>query len=377
MSWHINKKSRKDGSIGWRLLRSDWKDNKRTWEHIPSSQLLQHGLSPNMSLEEARVRVKQLNAAGRLDKEAERSKVRALRQAKAAEVEDSAYVPSTFAAEFVESYLRTEMERGTDPEGSYLKSLSHWAMVKDIVKEVKLQPSDWYTHKRRFYTAFAKRKISSSYAGKVLRVLNLWGTFMALKTGSSYIPIPAPRGVDREAIQDAHFASGKKSKESKPLSLELLMKAEPNLKPKQYRWLYISHVFGLRPPEVDGLKKPKLYRVEHDDKLDVPVVWIYQTKLTGVERDKRWKPIPCVEPEQRKALEWILAADFERPLVKTLHNHISDGFNCYAGRKGFTTLMLDRGYRFEDISIWLGHTNISTTWKSYTERNRVTARKVG
>jgi hypothetical protein len=81
-----------------------------------------------MSLEEARARVKQLNAAGRLDKEAERSKVRALRQAKASEVEDSAYIPASFATLFVESYLRTEMERGTDPDKSYLKSLSHWAI---------------------------------------------------------------------------------------------------------------------------------------------------------------------------------------------------------------------------------------------------------
>jgi len=47
----------------------------------------------------------------------------------------------------------------------------------------------------------------------------------------------------------------------------------------------------------------------------------------------------------------------------------------YAGRKGFQDLMLNRGQRLEDISMWMGHQSIEMTWTKYRNRKRVSFTK--
>jgi integrase len=139
-----------------------------------------------------------------------------------------------------------------------------------------------------------------------------------------------------------------------------------------YNWLLISIWFGLRPTEIDSLRKIASWRIEKDKDLGIDVLWIYQSKLTSIEREKRWKPLPIIFPEQKLAVEIIKSGSFKRPLAKTLKKiFLNKRITCYAGRKGFIDLMLARNQRLEDISSWLGHQDIAITWRKYRNKKRV------
>lgn len=366
MSFHVNKRRG-----GWRLLSSAWTDGKVKYSHVPNDQLLQYNLSPDMPIEDARARVKQLNAQNKLDKEAAQSKAGALSTQKRGQKLNSAHLPTRFVTQFVETYLRAEYDLGPNGPYKYKKATSSWGLVTKLIIAVNLPQQHWHKHRRRFYGELQKRKVSPSYTGKVLRILNLWGTFIAEKTNTSFIPIPPPRGYDREMIADAHFDSDKASKISEPITPELLEAARSRLSEPQYRWLYLSVWLGLRPSEVDNLHTAKITREQ-----GVSVLWLVQTKIGSLKREKRVKPIPLVYKEQKACLK-MLAQEIKKPLTKTVKKHVLAGANLYGGRKGFVDLMLGRGQSIEDISTWLGHSRIERTWASYKQKQKVSFRKAG
>lgn len=360
MSYFINKRGTK-----WGLIFRSMNAGKKTSTRIKVTDLLQYGLRPDMTVEEAKARAKQLNAETKYQRTHERSKLRALSQADLERGLESKHFPALLVEEFEEKRLRGKFEFGGDDSGSkYKKAVSRWRFARQMVKDVDLKPEDWADEPRVFYRYFIKKQISLDYASKVIGVLNLWGHFIGKKQGRPIFPIPAPRGYDREAIADAYNESEKRKKESLPLSHELLESKREALKPEQYRWMYVSLWFGLRPKEVEGQWKV----VEEGG---MRVLAIYQSKLTTLSKDKRWKYIPAKYPEQRKALEMLKGADLKRPIMSTLRTVFGDGYTTYAGRKGFTNLMLDRGEPFEDVSDWMGHQNVDQTWRRYRDRKRV------
>src|SRR5690606_20909167 len=153
-----------------------------------------------------------------------------------------------------------------------------------------------------------------------------------------------PSKYDKADIVESFISSDKKTKESIPLTVEMLEKAKLSLSEEHFNWLKISLWFGLRPNEVDSLKK--LNRKDHtspyfekheDGKTDILVV--YQSKLRLQKQKDRWKYIPLCEPEQIEMKKIITEGNFKRPLVKTLQLHIDEELNNYGGRKGFTDLM--------------------------------------
>ena len=100
------------------------------------------------------------------------------------------------------------------------------------------------------------------------------------------------------------------------------------------------------------------------------VLWVYQTKIIALPEVDRWKPIPILYPEQEVALKILEERGFKRPLVKTIREHFGKEISLYGGRKGFTDLMLSKGNSLESISIWMGHSTIGRTWKSYKNRRK-------
>jgi hypothetical protein len=42
----------------------------------------------------------------------------------------------------------------------------------------------------------------------------------------------------------------------------------------------------------------------------------------------------------------------------------------YGGRKGFVDLMLSKEQTFENISVWMGHSTLDRTWRSYKQRRK-------
>jgi hypothetical protein len=313
MGFYINSRKKLDGTVYWRVLKDEWTDGKRKAHHIPTDQLLQHGLSPLMSVEDAKERVKQLNALAKLDKKHDRAKSSALRDLKKKEGIKSAHLPAAYCEDFATNYLRLETDIGKHGPTKYKKALSHWGYVQRMIAALELPQDQWWMHRRRFYSYLAKQSTAPHYATKILRTLNMWGVYIAQKTHSSYVSVPFPLGSDREMIREAYADSDKRKKVSEPITPAMLEKAAPNLPIAQYRWLFVSIWFGLRSKEVDTLKAT----CKIDRSGDLPVLAVYQSKLSNLPRDQRYKYIPCVYPEQEKALEYI-EQGLKRPLVKTV-----------------------------------------------------------
>ena len=98
------------------------------------------------------------------------------------------------------------------------------------------------------------------------------------------------------------------------------------------------------------------------------ILWVFQTKIIALLPEDRWKPIPILFDEQQDALKILESGDFKRPLSKTMRLHFGVGIDPYGGRKGFTDLMLSKGHRIENISVWMGHSSMERTWRSYKGR---------
>lgn len=139
--------------------------------------------------------------------------------------------------------------------------------------------------------------------------------------------------------------------------------------------MFVGLFFGLRPSEIENLKKPHtankgkgFFEITYDPNNKVDVLRVYQGKLKNLPEKMRWKVIPIYEPEQVEAIEIIKSGNFDKPLNKTLRRFFGAGIETYSCRKGFTDLLLSRQYQLEDISIFMGHQGIETTWRFYKNK---------
>jgi hypothetical protein len=367
MGYHIKKLpyTSRQWKVQYRIYGKDVKSYDLT-----EQECLRLGLHHQLTYEQAVARKNQLNAQEKLKRDEEKRLVIRKRIQK----EDSAldaYLHKEDVQEFETGvlYSRLEAKPGTIKRN---KIESHWRATKRILCALKIDPIDWVECRTKFYDYFATKKMSPAYLQKVIRILNLWGKFHSRKYRRFFEPLPYPTGYEKERVSDSYFDKNEGGFESDPLSPGQLESKKVSLKPEHYNWLYLSIWFGLRPSEVDMLLKPEsktTWRIE-----TLPggkVLWVYQSKLTSIPRDKRLKPIPCHRPEQLTGLDIISTQNFKRPLTKTTRSYFGERVTCYGGRKGFTDLMLGYGYKFEDISIWMGHRSIERTWKSYKDKQRV------
>lgn len=350
----------------WKLLFETRKDGLRRAPAIPTDKLGLHGFHSGMSIEEARDKASKLNADAEKKRHAGR-KVAITEQMAEAELREALTVPD-------EAVFKEWCDREHRIELKGTKLAHHWTAAKRVIKSLSVLPPDYYDSRRRIYRHFADNALSVEYLKKVLRFVNLYGKFYARTFRVFFEEVPYPTGRDREEINDAFFDSGKRSKAALPLTPEALDSSESSLNPEHYRWLYLSLWLGLRPNEVDALKDPKRLTISREN--NTVILHVYQSKLKGIARDKRWKLIPLIEPEQ-KAIPVMLKEGFKRPLVKTIAGHFGVGHNTYSGRKGFEKLMGERGHQFDYVSSWLGHQSLDRTWKSYTDRTRARFNRVG
>ena len=334
---------------------------------VKKSEWYHHGFKAEMTIDQAKERAKQLNSQTELD---ERRRARAAIQERFEQEDlvECAYLPPKLVDDFVEK-LKVDFY-GDDEEFSRSKTVSHWRAVKRVIRKLELDPNEWEDNKLRFYKLFASWQWSTSYVQKIIILLNKWGYFCAKRNNVFYTPLPFPTGRHRQKIADAYYDSDKTIKESKPLKKSHLMKARNGMTEEQYNWMFISFWFGLRPKEVDSLIGGKDSTWSIGTQRRKKVLRVYQPKLVGVDASKRWKVIPCIFKEQLEALKLIQGQNFKRPLVKTIKRYIGEGYNTYAGRKGFESLLLAEGVPFEAISAYMGHLDVNRTWNSYRDRNR-------
>lgn len=205
---------------------------------------------------------------------------------------------------------------------------------------------------------------------EVMKYVNLWGFFICKKMGRPFLQVSRPGGYERRRIINAYFEkSANKNKVSKEITPMQLGSIKNKLRKDLFNWIYLTVWFGLRPKEVDNLHDKNLWRVEtlfNGSK----VLWIYQTKVIALPEEDRWKPIPILYKEQHEAIRILESDNYKRPLVKTVKFYFGEETSLYGGRKGFTDLMLSKGNTLENISVWMGHSTINRTWKSYKNRQK-------
>jgi hypothetical protein len=352
MSFYVRSKT----GYTWQVWETFYKDGKRGQRKILTESYSSLGFNPSMSLAEARDRAKELN----LKKQTDKRLVPASRRARDITIVESIYVPKGYSDEFYKRLIQESFSKNDK------KILSHWQYLQTMLKDLHIEAVEYNDRQNAFYKYFVKNGNSYDYVRKLIRLLNMWGKFICKKRGQSFYPVDLPSAHVKNQIHEAYQTSGKYRGPSDPLTPILLKDAKSKLKVQgNYEWLFVSLWFGLRPSEINV----KNFLIKHEE--GKQVLCIYQPKLTAIEERKRWKSIPVLYSEQEEALGYLKKGLFKKPLNKTMHTVFGGKITLYGGRKGFVDLMLDRKQKLEDISSWMGHSNIQRTWESYRNRQRV------
>jgi hypothetical protein len=344
------------------------KKPKREWD-ISKDRWLSLGFSESMNLVEAKGRARQLNAQNQLKRQEEQI-VKINEQQRQFKLRHDSVLPSEIVAEFEKVFVRksdSQTELG-------LRRTSRadvvWRAAQRMIVAVGVEPSHWVYHSRDIYEYMISQKMSVRYAHSVLSMANWWGYFVSHKMARPFLPVKSPRGYDRMRLIEANCQKitgvTRASKQITPKDLE---KTKLQMNQLNFNWLFVSVWFGLRPKEIDSLHNSNMWKIE---KLanGRKILWVFQTKIIALPPEDRWKPIPIIFSEQKFALRIVESGKLKRPLMKTVTKNFGKGTTTYGGRKGFPDLMLSKGQSFENISVWMGHSTLQRTWKSYKSRRR-------
>lgn len=359
-----------------------YKNGKQLQEIInPSSTKFHHfGFSRDMTLEQARARCKQLNGQAKVEKKQKLKEKRILDRVDSDKNIAKLYVPYEIDSEFIarlEKRYFGNQRRLTDV-------MKLWNVAKVIINELR---KDWkqFHDGEDFHNYFRDRKLSPDYIKKLIWITNEWGKFNAAIVSRYYSPLPKLPDTKKNEIFIARKEIKGIKRAAATITFNSLMAAKTSfenhkLKP-QFNWLFIAFVFGLRPSEVDWLKNQNIHNLivwDNTNKCDV--LKIYQTKLTSIADDDRWKVIPIFLKEQEDAIKILKLgpSEYKRPLNKTIRPLLkNDNIQVYTPRKSFTDWMLSKGCQLEDISAWLGHQSIEMTWKKYKNKKMFNLPKAG
>jgi hypothetical protein len=348
------------------IYRQEFTAGKKAQKYIPKHLWPSLGVSPTADEGQIRDAIKRLNQDGKLKREAQ-ARESSLRRLNESKIVESVFLPKELVLEFEEEFKLKSF--GSDAHVA--KLLSHWVTIQELISELRIEPAEYSVKRHLIYRAMAKRKYSPSYVQRLVRILNEWGRFVSRNRGTFFESVPSPRGQALTLVNDRYQESElNRSGGSTPLTAATIEKLKGKIAPDQLNWLELSFYFGLRPIEVEGLRSKKTRRIETDTH-EIPILHVFQSKLRH-HSNQAWKAIPCILPKQRELLILIEEGNFRRPLAKTIQSYAKDErLTLYGGRKGFTDLMLENGQLLEDVSQWLGHSEIDRTWSNYKNKNRI------
>jgi hypothetical protein len=325
MGYEIKKYPAKaDGTQTWYVKFNEYKAEGRVQRHIPRKEYPTIGISPDMTFEQAREVLNLRNA--KRSNETQEARINRIRDRVAKQDKAEAlHLPRALEEDFI-AELKSRFNSST--------LITHWRASRNFIIQAKIHPKDWSRQSEAFYKLFAAKKVSVSYAEKMIRVMNMWLEFFSSKTDKYHRKLEMPSGPNLERISEAFYSSSKPSKESAPISPDELKAAKDRLKIEHYNYLFLTVWLGLRPIEIDRLyattpRKELGHSIDADGDLVV-----YQWKLTGVKYEKRWKYIALQFPEMQQAGEIIRSKQFKRPRPSLVNKWVKEGANCYGGRKG-------------------------------------------
>jgi hypothetical protein len=300
------------------------KKPKKEWD-VDESRWRGLGFHSLMAVDEAKVRARQLNAQRHLKEQEERMRVRECERSQALRRYDSV-LPVEFVAEFEERFVRARDSETAKGLRKKSRSYAIWKAAQKAIIAAQIDPSDWLYHTHEIYDHFHRHRYSLRYTQAILKFCNLWGFFISRKLARPFLPIPAPRGYERQRLIDAFYQKERSAvaRPSRELSPEQLDAVAGKLNRRNFNWLFISIWFGLRPQEIDNLKDKDFWRVEvlaNGRK----ILWVFQTKIVALPPEDRWKPIPILFEQQEFGVRIVESKAFRRPLLKTMKRHFTDG----------------------------------------------------
>jgi integrase len=341
----------------WSVYHQSFKDGKKTDTRVEPLAYQELGFRPEWTLMEARQRCKVLNK--------EKTLIQAVARKAASRLTELQSIDEVlFPVDRVAAFSK-KLEQENEGSDNHLKKMnSHFLKIQKLLKALELLPRNYKENEKLIYKCFAGQRVSLDYTQKLISLLNRWGQFTSKADGLFFEPIKPVKGISREKIREAQEDKLGVRRASKSLTPALLAAKKSKLSEPNYAFLFVSVWFGLRPSEVSKLGTPVI-RANQDG---TEFLVVYQSKLSGIQKSKRYKAIPIVCDEQRAAVK-MLSEPIKAPIYQKMREVFGNGFGLYAGRKGFADLMLSKGYSIEDISLWLGHTSIETTWTHYKNKN--------
>lgn len=355
MGYRVKVYQDKTGNQCWKVLFEEYKGASRKARGVPKGT---DGFHPLMTVAQAKARMRQLNA------EVDVKRLTSQRLAASVRVSETAKVAAAYLGEMdVAAFERkTFGRRFVHPDD---KGVFYWRTCQKCLMELRLAPEFWEDERGKFYDWFRTKAYSLATIQKLLRYLNLWGRHVSKARREYFQPIPAPMGIERKRLMEAwaRRKSKRGNKKSAPLTPALLQAKSAQLTAGEHAWLTVSLAFGLRPEETDQTKSGNEELVAFSEHDDVPVLAIYQTKV------KQWKFIPAKYPEQVVALALIPV--IEKPSHRRIRAVFGVKYGRYMGRHGFPKWMKVKGEDLSDVSLWMGHADISTTQAHYVDKLEV------
>ncbi|WP_413292320.1 hypothetical protein ACLSU7_13025 [Bdellovibrio sp. HCB185ZH] len=382
MGWRLKpNKSRTSWSLHHIVDKGKDKNGKklRPARVLADSEIKAHGFDPNWSYEAALKYYRNTF-------QAEQSKKReAEKMAKAkARINDAAVVKSAFLPDdLVQEFYQYLVDRFAHPKTGELPDNydSFWRGTQNLIAEVQLEPWNYSMYPNKIYSYAVKHQYSPSWFKKILKFVNLWGFYVCNKRQKAFLPVPPLEGQWRNLVNESYLEVKKDGAESDPLTFEILESIpftedesdSEKMKGRHWRYMYCCLALGLRPSELDRIltdKKNRVHEITRPDKNGIQFLKVFQQKLIHLEPKDRWKSIPILYDQQVLAIEF-LRSSIARPLTKTIHNFVGPRFGNYAGRKGFLDWLLSMGQKFENISMYLGHTSLDRSLRSYKKKGVV------
>lgn len=338
---------------------------ERHYERLESKDYHTFNLSPAMKYEEAKAAAKAWAKQQKLEK---KKKVNSFLRATFNKDVSDTYLPQGLVQEFELSLA----EMYPDSEERHETVLQHWRSAQKLICSIQSLPTTFYEKRFLIYNYFKKQKWSADYMKRITKIMNQWAAFYGRKLQTFVDPVPKIQGSWKQKVLDSRFEKDYVRQPALPFTFKMLNAKKTKMINDEleahFNFLYIGLAFGLRPSEIDNLHNTKTWRVAKDSESKLNVLHVYQKKLNAIEHSRRWKPIPIVTPEQIEAFKLIQSKNHKRPLTKTIKRFFGEGFDTYSPRKGFTDEMLKLGFQLTDVSVFLGHSSITTTWNHYKNK---------
>lgn len=353
----------KSKKSNFRVVLETW--NPRKTVTVKTENYPTYNISLHMTYEQAVSAAKEYNLKDNLTKKNESKKTEEMQRNK----QLNEFALPKYLVEAFLSDLKHEYSHNQDRLETLLQ---HWNSAQKMIYILKIDYSQFFESRFKIFTYYEEQLWSPDYIKRITKICNQWGTYCARKKGTYFEPIPKI-GIRIQQIIKKRDQKSNIRQAATPLKWDELNNLKSSFHSAglaaHWNWLFIGLFFGLRPSEIDSLFDSKNYRIEYDPTNKINVLYVYQNKLKNMAEKKRWKVIPVFESEQIQALDLIKSKEFKRPLNKTLKRLFeSKGIDTYSPRKGFTDLMLSRNYQLEDISTFLGHCSIDTTWRHYKDK---------